>query len=340
MEKLLFIASIQYGEPPTGGGVQTKNQLILSQIQKYYQVKFFDTWNKNSIVSLLSALFLILCFKRKTVLSISARGALSIVYVLNLLHTHRSIYFIVPGGFFGSYVERHPKYIPVLKTFRKILVQGHYMKRQLNDCGLTNVSVLLNCKPIGKLPFKAGEVPEVIKFVFLGRLIEDKGIGLIIKAFQRLQKKYPEKCSVTFFGSPSEQYNKAFFDKLNDKYIVYGGFLDLKSEEGITNLAKYDVMVFPTYFEGEGFPGVLIDAFKAGLPVIASDFHANPEVVSSESFGKLIKANDVERLELAMEEFITHPMMIKEKARAVQQEVLRYDISEILSKDNLHSLLS
>lgn len=34
MEKLLFIASIQYGEPPTGGGAQAKNQLLLAHLKK------------------------------------------------------------------------------------------------------------------------------------------------------------------------------------------------------------------------------------------------------------------------------------------------------------------
>ena len=86
MEKLLFIASIQYGEPPTGGGAQAKNQLLLAHLQKYYDVRFFDTWNKCSAVSLLSAIFYIIVFNRKCVLSISGRGALSIGKLLSFLH--------------------------------------------------------------------------------------------------------------------------------------------------------------------------------------------------------------------------------------------------------------
>lgn len=96
MEKLLFIASIQYGEPPTGGGAQAKNQLLLAHLQKYYDVRFFDTWNKCSAVSLLSAIFYIIVFNRKCVLSISGRGALSIGKLLSFLHIRRLIiYFVI-----------------------------------------------------------------------------------------------------------------------------------------------------------------------------------------------------------------------------------------------------
>ena len=93
MEKLLFIASIQYGEPPTGGGAQAKNQLLLAHLQKYYDVRFFDTWNKCSAVSLLSAIFYIIVFNRKCVLSISGRGALSIGKLLSFLHIRRLIIY-------------------------------------------------------------------------------------------------------------------------------------------------------------------------------------------------------------------------------------------------------
>ena len=98
MEKLLFIASIQYGEPPTGGGAQVKNQLLLAHLKKYYDVRFFDTWNKSSIVCLLSALVYVILYKCKCVLSISGRGALWLGKILKILHVHRQVIYFVIGG--------------------------------------------------------------------------------------------------------------------------------------------------------------------------------------------------------------------------------------------------
>lgn len=320
MEKLLFIASIQYGEPPTGGGAQAKNQLLLAHLKKYYDVRFFDTWNKSSIVCLLSALVYVILYKCKCVLSISGRGALWLGKILKILHVHRQVIYFVIGGDLGKKVE------------------GHYMKVQLNNVGLSNVEVLPNFKPIGELPAKRNRPTGGIKFVFLGRLIEEKGVGLLIDASRKLYEEYGKKFSVTFYGSQTNTYSQGYFDTLDCDNISYGGFLNLKSKEGLKQLSEYDVMVFPTYFEGEGFPGVLIDAFKAGLPVIASDFHANPDVISNPALGVLIKPKDVDSLKSAMLGFIENPSRIPSMSMAVQKDVCKYDIDKVLNKENINRI--
>ncbi len=340
MQRLLFIASIQHGEPPTGGGAQAKNQLLLAQLQKYYDVAYFDTWHKSAVESMLMALWYVLRHRCKCVLSISGRGALGIGRMMRLPGLRREVYYFVIGGDLGFLVEGHKNNVPVLKSFRKILVEGHYMKEQLNRCGLDNVSVLPNFKPVGDVPTKKVEVPDVMRFVFLGRLIEEKGVGLLVEAALHLHKQYADRFTLTFYGAPSEKYNKEYFDALGCNYINYGGFLNLNSQEGVEELSHYDVMTFPTFFKGEGFPGVLIDAFKAGLPVIASDFHANPDVICRPELGVLVRPNDLAALQQAMERFILNPAVIPDMARAVQQEVRKYDIDVLLSRENLGKLLS
>lgn len=212
------------------------------------------------------------------------------------------------------------------------------MKVQLNNMGLTNVEVLPNFKPIGELPAKRNRPMGGIKFVFLGRLIEEKGVGLLIDASRNLYNEYGKKFSVTFYGSQTNTYSQGYFETLDCDYISYGGFLNLKSKEGLRQLSEYDVMVFPTYFAGEGFPGVLIDAFKAGLPVIASDFHANPDVISNPALGVLIKPKDVDSLKSAMLGFIENPSRISTMSIAVQKDVCKYDIDKVLNKENFNRI--
>ncbi len=48
-------------------------------------------------------------------------------------------------------------------------------------------------------------------------------------------------------------------------------------------------MLFPTYWKGEGFPGVIIDAFVAGLPVIATDWNMNTEIIEDGVNGFIIE---------------------------------------------------
>ena len=51
--------------------------------------------------------------------------------------------------------------------------------------------------------------------------------------------------------------------------------------ETASHLKKYFALLFPTYFHGEGFAGCLIDAFFAGIPVIATDWLYNKDIINN-----------------------------------------------------------
>ena len=72
--------------------------------------------------------------------------------------------------------------------------------------------------------------------------------------------------------------------------------------------------------------------------MIASDFHANPDVVSNSSIGVLVKTNDVDSLCCSMEEFVKRPDKIVKMSVAVQKEVYKYDIDEVLSNEKLNMI--
>ena len=53
-------------------------------------------------------------------------------------------------------------------------------------------------------------------------------------------------------------------------YIKYGGLVPF--DKSVEVLKNYFALLFPTYYEGEGFAGTLLDAMAAGVPVVASDW--------------------------------------------------------------------
>ena len=61
-------------------------------------------------------------------------------------------------------------------------------------------------------------------------------------------------------------------------------------------IKRYHALLFPTYYEGEGVAGTLIDAMAAGVPVIASDWRYNSEVVIDGKTGVLFKTRKCEEL--------------------------------------------
>ena len=74
--------------------------------------------------------------------------------------------------------------------------------------------------------------------------------------------------------------------------VEYKGVVPFAKSTDVLN--GYFALLFPTYYQGEGFAGTLIDAMAAGIPVIASDWRYNSEVVESGVNGYLYKPGNLE----------------------------------------------
>ena len=61
--------------------------------------------------------------------------------------------------------------------------------------------------------------------------------------------------------------------------------------------------MLPTFYEGEGYPGAIIEAFSLGLPVISTHWKAIPEIVKDQQTGILIEPNTVEAFVKAIQFF-------------------------------------
>ena len=332
MNKILFIGNVQWGEKPTGGGAQAKNQIFWRYISGHYKnAIMYDTWKKSSIISLLNILMKIVLKADKKdviILSISLRGAYSIANILSTINVKRRIYYWVIGGDIVNSLQKKINK-SCLNYFSKIVVQADYISDGLKEFGLTNVDVIRNFKKIDYLPKYKKETSTKIRFVYLARLIPEKGVDLIIEAARKLKEAEFE---IDFYGSLGKPYTENYFKTLELENVKYCGFLDLTKHENYNILSNYDVMLFPTFFEGEGFPGILIDAFIAGLPVIVSDFHANPEVVKDGVTGFIVPVKSEEALTDRMRRLISNPQIINELRSNCQKEAFNYDVNVVLDK--------
>ena len=79
--------------------------------------------------------------------------------------------------------------------------------------------------------------------------------------------------------------------------VGYKGILT--HEQVSAKLISYDALILPTFYEGEGYPGVILEAYSHGLPVIATRWRSIPEIVDEES-GLLISVRSPEALAQAM----------------------------------------
>ena len=149
---------------------------------------------------------------------------------------------------------------------------------------------------------------NISKFVFIGRISKSKGIFEIIEGVSMLKTLNPAlNFSVDFYGPIEEEIKLP-----EDLPLIYKGYLDLMNnqQESYETLSEYSCMLFPTYWMGEGFPGVIIDAYVAGLPVIASDWNMNKEVVEDGKTGIIIPIKDAKALASAMLKILENPEVV------------------------------
>lgn len=142
--------------------------------------------------------------------------------------------------------------------------------------------------------------PDDFVFVFVGRIVSDKGINELIKAFSELQtvENKPTGIKLLLVGgleNDLDPLNPETLAEINqNKDIISVGFQrDVRSFFAIA-----DALVFPSY--REGFPNVVMQAGAMGLPSIVSDINGCNEIIIEGENGLIIPSKNVEKLKEKM----------------------------------------
>jgi glycosyltransferase involved in cell wall biosynthesis len=336
--RLVFIGAINNGNRPKGGE-EYKNQILITKINSVFNdAKIIDTYEWIKIPKVWWSLFLNIFIKGVDIVLISA-SSVSTYRLLNLLQwikpsVLKKCTYLVIGGYFPEGIRSKRFNWKYYKHLRHIVIEGKLMQHMLvSDTKLTNIKVIPNFKKFPKLNFEFNETKNIkCRFVFVGRISKGKGISEIIDAVKILNRT-KEEFTVDFYGPVEEEFN---FDSNETNYC---GFLDFQNDpvQAYTKLASYDCMLFPTYWKGEGFPGVIIDAFIAGLPVIATDWNMNTEIIEDGINGFIIPPFDTVSLANKMmwvmdnrETLITISARNKKKAKQYHIDSIWPELLEII----------
>ena len=153
----------------------------------------------------------------------------------------------------------------------------------------------------------------IFTFIFVGRIVGDKGINELVSAFAELHKKY-EKTRLLLVGRFEKELDPLKAETLNviDKHISIELLGPKYGDELLAYYAASDCFVFPSY--REGFPNTVMEAGAMGLPSIVTDINGSREIIIDGKNGVIIPSKDVEALYHAMEEIITNSDKTKEYA--------------------------
>lgn len=194
----------------------------------------------------------------------------------------RRVFHDVIGGNLSSYVKRFPKYAKYLDSYDGNWVEFYKMKQKLEEQGIHNCTVIPNFKRLDTSAVKTTlSEADMNAFCMFSRVTEEKGVTEAIESVMKYNEEHTEKIRLNIWGPVDERY-KADFEALlksAGETVKYQGCVNYS--ESVEVLTNHLALLFPTYWDGEGFPGTIVDAYTAGVPVIASDWNANAELVEN-----------------------------------------------------------
>ena len=148
-------------------------------------------------------------------------------------------------------------------------------------------------------------------FVFVGRIVKEKGIEELTEAFCKVTEKYLDvELNIYGDGEDFEKYKKM---TANNKRIHFYG----RTDEPLKVMAESEIFVLPSYREGLSLS--LLDAAMMRKKIIASDIGGNPEVVINGKTGLLVSAKNAQRLAEAMIWMLENKKEATEMAKNARQ---------------------
>ena len=293
-------------------GQTIKTKILYEELSNAtdWKIQKVDTYYKSrNPIKLLFDTFKCLLYTKDIIVLLSGNGMKFYFPLLSFfaIKFNKNIYHDVIGGNLDLYVSKYPKFKKYLNSFQVNWVETEGMKNKLIDQEINNCEVMPNFKrlTIANTDFNEMHFTEPCRFCIFSRVMKEKGVEDAIEAIEAINKEAGKViCTLDIYGRIDDGYVARFEEILKTvtEAIQYKGMVPY--DKSVEAIKDYYALLFPTYWKGEGFPGTIVDAFSAGLPVIATDWNCNSEIVTNNVNGILYPNKDVENLKDAIEYLI------------------------------------
>ncbi len=170
----------------------------------------------------------------------------------------------------------------------------------------------------------ASSAPKTL--IAMGRLTEQKGFDILLRAFARVSPRHPE-WNLVIWG---EGEQRSPLEKLKNDL----GLQDKVALPGVTHSAyaemvKADLFVLSSRFEG--FPMVLVESMVCGLPVISFDCPSGPkDIIQNEVDGLLIPSENLEKLAEAMDKLMGDEVQREKFSQRAPEVKERFGLDKVM----------
>lgn len=234
----------------------------------------------------------------------------------------RQLYYVVIGGWLPNMLKKNSRLRRRLIKLDGIFVETRSMKNDLLAQGLSNVHILVNFK---RLPILTEEEltssqQEPLRLCFFARVTKDKGIEDAIQAVMIVNRALVRSaCVLDIYGPVSDDYREEFETVLNTSpHARYCGEVDPK--DAVRIIRNYFMLLFPTRrYYSEGIPGTIIDAYHAGVPVLAARWRSFADILDDGITGIGYELGNLSAFVGALRNCVQEP----DKVNAMKQSCLK-----------------
>ena len=142
---------------------------------------------------------------------------------------------------------------------------------------------------------------DTVEFVFISRIMKEKGVDQYLEAAKKIRKKYPQT-RFHICGACEPEYDGELQKLVDDNTVIYHGLVkDIAAIHKVTHCT-----VHPTYYP-EGMSNVLLEACASGRPIVTTDRAGCREIIDDGVNGFVVKQKDSDDLIDKLERFINLP---------------------------------
>ncbi len=299
-DRILVLGYFSYlNNEPCGQSIKTRNiyNLLRDKSEYFRDVRSFDTeqfqQSKFLIFKMIREIWN--CDK---LIYVPAQNNLYYLFPLIYLIAkirHIDIFYFVVGGWLADFLQHKKLHIYLLSHIRMIMPETNELSIKLKaGFNFDNVSIFPNFRIHNFTPSFSSDQKQ-FRIVFMARITRMKGLDTIFMLADQLEsfklKKRP--VHIDFYGliNGDEEYFRNNIAKYN--FVSYKGILE--PDKIYPVLSNYDLMVLPTRYYTEGFPGSVLDAYISGIPVIVTNWNYATEFVKDGETGYIVPFENGEK---------------------------------------------
>lgn len=321
------------------GGQTIKTRIIGEALEGVYgsdQVLKLDTegWKKYKTKFFLKCISI--AIHSENIIILPAKNGVKVLIPLFVLLSKilgKKLHYIVVGAWLPDILEKNKYLIRPTKNISYIYAQTNTLINKLGKLGIElNTYWMPNFKEIQPTtPDIEKKYDQPYRVCMVSRINYEKGIESAISVVERLNSEQAENIVELDIYGPIEEDYKNRFNQLLTQYsnsIRYKGIIDYNNTAKV--IKEYYLLLFPTKYYTEGFPGTVLDAYLSGVPVLASRWESWQDVIQEGITGFTFEFDDNDDFYKILKYLIQNKNLVLKMKKNCQIEASKYSLENAI----------